>query len=47
MPEQTTANSTTEITPDQPWNRTSVITLLAVVVLWYIGTIAVVLTQVQ
>ena len=46
MPEQTTATTTTEMTPDQPWNRAPVITLLAVIVVWYIGTMAFVLTQV-
>jgi hypothetical protein len=43
MPEQTTALSTTT---DETWDRRPVLTLLGVIVAWYVGTIAVVLTQV-
>jgi hypothetical protein len=46
MPEQTTAISTTHTTTDQPWDRRPVITLLAVIVAWYVGTLGVVLSQV-
>jgi len=45
MPAQTTPAVTTEPTPDQPWDRRPALTLLAVIVLWYIGAIVVTLTQ--
>jgi hypothetical protein len=45
MPEHTTALST-DTTTDQPWDRRPVITLVAVIVAWYVGTIGVVLSQV-
>lgn len=45
MPEQPSPNSTTETLPDPPWNHAPVITLLTVIVLWYIGAITVALTQ--
>jgi hypothetical protein len=45
MPAQTTPAVTTETTPDQPWDRRPALTLLIVIVLWYIGAIAVTLTQ--
>jgi len=44
MPEHTTAIST-DATTDQPWDRRPVITLVAVIVAWYVGTVGVVLTQ--
>jgi len=45
MPDQTTAIST-DTTTDQPWDRRPVLTLLGVIVAWYLGTVGVVLTQV-
>ena len=45
MPAQTTPAVKTETTPDQPWDRRPALTLLAVIVLWYIGAIVVTLTQ--
>ena len=45
MPKQPSPNATAETLPDQPWNHAPVITLLAVIVLWYIGAITVALTQ--
>jgi hypothetical protein len=45
MPDQTTAIST-DTTTDQPWDRRPAITLLTVIVAWYVGTIGVVLSQV-
>jgi hypothetical protein len=45
MPEQPSPNATAETLPDQPWNHAPVITLLAVIVLWYIGAITVALAQ--
>jgi hypothetical protein len=45
MPEQTAI--ATETTTDQHWDRRPAITLLAVIVAWYVGTIGVVLTQVH
>lgn len=44
MPEQTTAISS-ETTTDQHWDRRPALTLLAVIVAWYAGTIGVVLAQ--
>ena len=45
MPEQTPEVST-ETATDDHWDRRPAITLLAVIVAWYVGTIGVVLTQV-
>jgi hypothetical protein len=45
MPDNTTAISP-QTTTDQPWDRRPVITLVAVIVTWYVGTIGVVLSQV-
>jgi hypothetical protein len=45
MPEQTAI--ATETTTDHHWDRRPAITLLAVIVAWYVGTIGVVLTQVH
>jgi hypothetical protein len=44
MPEQTTV-LISQTTTDQPWDRRPALTLLAVIVAWYVGTIGVVLTQ--
>src|SRR3954463_11770517 len=44
MPEQTTA-ITSQTTTDQHWDRRPALTLLAVILAWYVGTIGVVLTQ--
>jgi hypothetical protein len=45
MREHPTATSTTETTIDRHWDRRPALTLLGVIVTWYAGTIAIVLTQ--
>ena len=45
MPEQTTASTTTDTATDQDWDRRPALTLVAVILLWYAGTIGIVLTQ--
>ena len=45
MPENTTTAASTEITTDQPWDRRPALTLLGVIVAWYVGTVGVVLSQ--
>ena len=45
MPEYDTAITSPDTTTEQ-WDRRPVLTLLGVIVAWYVGTIGVVLTQV-
>jgi hypothetical protein len=47
MPEQNAAISSETTTTDEHWDRRPVITLVAVILAWYLGTIVVVLTQVS
>jgi hypothetical protein len=41
----TTTISATDTTTDQRWDRRPALTLLAVIVAWYAGTVGVVLSQ--
>jgi hypothetical protein len=48
MPDTTTTTKTLpapETTSDQAWDRRPALTLLGVIVAWYIGTVGVVLSQ--
>jgi hypothetical protein len=44
MPQDTTTASP-ETTMDRHWDRRPALTLLGVIVAWYVGTVGVVLTQ--
>jgi hypothetical protein len=46
MPEHNTASTATETTTADQWDRRPAITLLGVIVAWYVGTIGVVLSLV-
>ena len=46
MPEHRTSDRSPETTTDQHWDHRPALTLLAVIMTWYVGVIGVVLTQV-
>jgi hypothetical protein len=45
MREHDSTTPSSETTTEQDWDRRPAITLLSVIVTWYIGTIGVILTQ--
>jgi len=47
MPENNTATASPETTTTEQWDRRPVITLIAVIAAWYVGTIGVVLSQIH
>jgi hypothetical protein len=46
MPEHHTATASPETTTHQHWDNRPALTLLGVIVTWYVGVIAIVLAQV-
>ena len=45
MPDTNTTTASIDTTTDQSWDRRPALTLLGVILAWYVGTIGVVLSQ--